>query len=92
MSDSTQQPADQSAAEPVQASAPEPPVQQPAPEPAAEPAVTFLRRHGVVITLALLFLGYVLHDRPVLRETIGVLATAAASGIALMAVTLVRRR
>ncbi|MCX5232960.1 hypothetical protein [Streptomyces sp. NBC_00233] len=27
-------------------------------QPAAEPAVTFLRRHGAVITLALLFLGY----------------------------------
>ncbi|MEV4942816.1 hypothetical protein [Streptomyces zaomyceticus] len=57
MSDSTQQPADQSAAEPVQPSALEPPVQSPAPKPTAEPAVTFLRRHGAVITLALLFLG-----------------------------------
>ncbi|MET9725504.1 hypothetical protein [Streptomyces zaomyceticus] len=88
MSDSTQQPAEQSAVEPVQPSVPEPP----APEPAAEPAVTFLHRHGAVIALALLFLGYVLHDRPALRETIGALATAAASGVALMAVTLVRRR
>ncbi|MFD3537032.1 hypothetical protein [Streptomyces sp. NPDC058664] len=82
MSDSTQQPAEQ----PVQPPAPEPPVQQSAPE----PAVTFLRRHGAVITLALLFLGYVLHDRPALRKTIGALATAAAPGTALMALTLVR--
>ncbi|WP_336324034.1 hypothetical protein [Streptomyces lavendofoliae] len=92
MSDSTQQPAEQSAVEPVQPPAPEPPVQQPAPERAAEPTVTFLRRHGAVILLALLFLGYVLHERPVLRETIGVLAAVAASGIALMAVVLVRRQ
>ncbi|WP_030556963.1 hypothetical protein [Streptomyces exfoliatus] len=79
MSDSTQQPAEQS-------------VQLPAPERAAEPAVTFLRRHGAVILLALLFLGCVLHERPALRETIDALAAVAASGTALMALTLVRRR
>ncbi|MFI6423383.1 hypothetical protein ACIBG6_39160 [Streptomyces sp. NPDC050842] len=54
--------------------------------------MTLLRRHGAVITLALLFLGYVLHGRPALRETIGVLAAVAASGIALMTLTLLRRR
>ncbi|MFC8765935.1 hypothetical protein ACFUAG_35225 [Streptomyces sp. NPDC057193] len=77
MSDSTQQPTEQ-------------PVQQLARERAAEPAVAFLRRHGAVILVALLFLGCVLHDRPALREAIGALATAASPGIALMALTLLR--
>ncbi len=71
MFDSTQQPTEQSVVQPVQ---------QPAPERAAEPDVAFLRRHGAVILLALLFLGYVLHDLPALRETIGALASAVSPG------------
>ncbi|MFE9137638.1 hypothetical protein [Streptomyces sp. NPDC007355] len=86
MFDSTQPSAEQSVAQPVQPPASEPP----APERAAEPAVAFLRRHGGVILLALLLLGYVLHDRPALRETIG--APIASPGIALTALTLLRRR
>ncbi|OKJ52539.1 hypothetical protein [Streptomyces sp. CB02261] len=50
--------------------------------------MAFPRRHEGVIVLGLLFLGYVLHDRPALRETIGASSPTAASGIALMALTL----